>query len=98
MGHCYGGDVICVPGQAPRVVTNIQSDNATNFAGAGAVEAIGESGIFDAFQGINDNPLFRVGPGYKEMPDGTVQRIWRFASGGRWGKGGFKLPWHWHWP
>jgi RHS repeat-associated protein len=94
----FGGDAVCRSGQSPRAVGNIQSDNATNFAVAGAIEATAESGIFDAFQGINNNPLLRVGPGYKQMPDGTVERIWRFASGGRWGKGGFKLPWHWHWP
>jgi hypothetical protein len=43
---------------------------------------------------VNNNPILRFGSGYNRQG----QRIWRFASGGRWGKGGPKLPWHWHWP
>jgi len=47
----------------------------------------------DAFNGINDNPLFRFGRGWKKG-----KQIWRRASGGRWGKGGPKLPWRLHIP
>jgi RHS repeat-associated protein len=46
----------------------------------------------------NNNPFLRFGPGWKRFPDGSARPIWRFASGGRFGKGGPKLPWHWHWP
>jgi len=46
----------------------------------------------------NNNPFVRIGPGWKRFPDGSVRQIWRIASGGRLGKGGPKLPWHWHWP
>ena len=42
----------------------------------------------------NDNPFLRFGKGYD--PEGN--EIQRFASGGRFFKGGPKLPWHWHWP
>ncbi len=48
----------------------------------------------DAFNGINNNPLLRIGPGYDQ--EGNL--IWRIASGGRWGKGGPLLPWHIHFP
>lgn len=41
---------------------------------------------------INNNPILRFGRGWNQKG----QRIWRFASGGRWGKGGPKLPWHRH--
>jgi RHS repeat-associated protein len=47
----------------------------------------------DAFNGINNNPVLRIGKGWKKGKE-----IWRIASGGRWGKGGPKLPWHVHLP
>ena len=47
---------------------------------------------------VPNNPILRFGRGWKTDPGGTARRVWRFASGGRWGKGGPKLPWHWHWP
>jgi len=43
---------------------------------------------------VNNNPILRFGRG--RYPGGEWR--WRIASGGRWGKGGPKLPWHWHWP
>jgi hypothetical protein len=63
-------------------------------AGVVAEGAAAISEASSVFKGINNNPILRIGRGYN--PAG--QRIWRIASGGRWGKGGFKLPWHWHWP
>ena len=95
---CFGGDAICSSGQVPRVGENIERDNVVNLGVPAAIEAAASSEIFDAFEGIGNNPLFRFGRGWKKMPDGTAERIWRLASGGRWGKGGPKLPWHWHWP
>ncbi len=52
------------------------------------------SGFTDAFNGINNNPILRIGRGWNE----AGEEIWRIASGGRWGKGGPSLPWHWHFP
>jgi len=43
---------------------------------------------------INDNPILRIGIG--RIAGG--KKIWRIASGGRWGKGGPLMPWHWHFP
>src|SRR5260370_31857129 len=37
---CFGGDATCSPGQAPRAVGNIQSDNAANIAMATAAGAV----------------------------------------------------------
>lgn len=43
---------------------------------------------------ISNNPILRIGYGWTK--DG--RRIFRIASGGRWFKGGRKLPWHKHFP
>jgi RHS repeat-associated protein len=95
---CFGGDAICSQGRTPRATGNIESANVANGVMAGVAESAvdGAAGALDAFQGINSNPLLRYGPGYDAEGNYMARRL---ASGGRWGKGGPKLPWHWHiWP
>ena len=92
------GDFLCdnnghQVGLAPPSVRGLSEDVFVEFALAGALyEGVGA--LLEPFKGLNNNPILRVGPGYNQQG----QRIWRIASGGRWGKGGPKLPWHKHWP
>jgi hypothetical protein len=77
------------PRHPPMVVT------APNYIAMGGI-VVWDSlppAFTDAFNGINDNPLLRIGKGWK-----YGKQIWRIASGGRWGKGGPRLPWHVHIP
>ena len=65
MGHCYGGDAICIPGQTPRTGANIKSDNFTNglaaalvTSGAGIATAVGKA----AGAGIDAVNLYLADP------------------------------------
>jgi hypothetical protein len=78
-----------------------QTANAGNFYYVGTRLALLESsGAVAAVIAlwVPDNPFLRFGKGWKTYPDGP-RKIWRIATGGRFGKGGPKVPWpHKHWP
>lgn len=76
---CWGEDALCTPVAAPQAQEDISSANIDNLLFTKLAQELGIA----AAARVNNNPILRIGRGFKEMPDGTVRRIWRIASGGR---------------
>jgi hypothetical protein len=97
IGHCYGGDAICIPGQVPRAIENIESANPENMAMASAASAAVDAAAgpadsilfgrerFGSPALVNSNDWLRIGWGWKETDDyvGNVFRITGRLFGGR---------------